>query len=71
MHGTNAWISGVCGYVCVHESVTKRRPELESQSTDSLGPDVLGFLSACNGKLNGMSVVWFVSGEFFNIVLQM
>lgn len=31
-------------------------PELESQSIAALGPDVLGFLSACNRKLNGMSV---------------
>lgn len=52
----------------MHESLTKREPELESQSIAALGPDVLGFLSACNRKLNGMSVVWFVSGEFFNVL---
>lgn len=34
----------------------KREPELEPQSIAALGPDVLSFLSACNRKLNGMSV---------------
>ena len=34
----------------------KEGPELESQGIAALGPNVFGFLGACNRKLNGMSV---------------
>lgn len=46
-------------------------PELESQSIAALGPDVLGFLSACNRKLNGMSVWCGLCLVSFLTVLQM
>lgn len=61
MHVISAWVN-VCVGMCAWY-VTKRGPELESQSIDALRPNVLGFLSACNRILNGMSVWWV-----FNLV---